>query len=79
MNIFTIQATTNPACHSRKQQRLAAADMQHMASNEAFLMSQPELRALDVAKYKKTSGLYDAGQVPFEDLLARTPQPIGCL
>ncbi len=68
-----------PAYHARKQERFPAADNQHIASNEAFLLSQPEVRALYIAKYKETSGLYYAGQVPFEDLLARIAQHIGRL
>ena len=57
-----------PAYHARKQERFPAADKQHIASNEAFLLSQPEVRALYTAKYKETSGLCYAGQVPFVDL-----------
>jgi len=34
---------------------------------------------LFTAKYKDTSGLYYAGQVPFDDLLARITQHIGRL
>lgn len=68
-----------PAYHARKQERFPAADNQHIASNEAFLLSRPEVRALYIAKYKETSGLYYAGQVPFEDLLARITQHIGRL
>jgi len=68
-----------PAYHARKQERFPAADNQHIASNEAFLLSQPEVRALYIAKYKETSGLYYAGQVPFNDLLARVVQHMGRL
>jgi hypothetical protein len=67
------------AYHVRKQERFPAADNQHIASNEAFILSQPEVRALYIAKYKETSGLYYAGQVPFEDLLARIALHIGRL
>ena len=59
-----------PAYHARKQERFPAADNQHIPSNEAFLLSQPEVRVLYTARYKETSGLYYAGQVPFDDLLA---------
>jgi len=68
-----------PAYHARKQERFPAADNQHIASNEAFVLSQPDVRALYTAKYKETSGLYYAGQVPFEDLLARIAQHMGRL
>ena len=68
-----------PAYHARKQERFPAADNQNIASNEAFLLSQPEVRALYIAKYKETSGLYYAGQVPFNDLLARVVQHMGRL
>lgn len=63
-----------PAYHARKQERFPAADNQHIASNEAFLLSQPDIRALYTARYKETHGLYYAGQVPFDDLLARIAQ-----
>jgi hypothetical protein len=66
-----------PAYHARKQERFPAADNQHIASNETFQLSQPEVRALYIAKYKETSGLYYAGQVPFNDLLARVVQHMG--
>lgn len=68
-----------PAYHARKNARFPVADNQHIASNEAFLLSQPEVRALYIAKYKETSGLYYPGQVPFDDLLARVTQYIGRL
>lgn len=65
-----------PAYHARKQERFPAADNQHIASNEAFLLSQPEVRTLYTTKYKDTRGLYYAGQVPFDELLARIAQHI---
>jgi hypothetical protein len=68
-----------PAYHARKQERFPAADNQHIASNEAFVLGQPEVRALYIAKYKETSGLYYAGQVPFDDLLARIALHMGRL
>jgi Nucleotidyl transferase AbiEii toxin, Type IV TA system len=68
-----------PAYHARKQERFPAADNQHIASNEAFVLSQPDVRALYTARYKETQGLYYAGQVPFDDLLARIAQHIECL
>ena len=68
-----------PAYHARKQVRFPTADNHHIASNEAFLLSQPAVRALYTAKYKETGGLYYAGQVPFEDLLARISLHIGRL
>jgi hypothetical protein len=60
--------------NDRKQERFPAADNQHIASNEHFLLGQPEVRAVYKAKYKETSGLYYSGQVPFDDLLARIAQ-----
>jgi Nucleotidyl transferase AbiEii toxin, Type IV TA system len=64
------------AYHDRKTERFPAADNLHIASNEAFLLNQPEVRALYTARYNDTHGLYYAGQVPFEDLLARIAQNI---
>jgi len=60
-----------PAYYARKPERFPAADNQHKASNEAFVLSQPDVRALYITQYKETQGLYYAGQVPFDDLLAR--------
>lgn len=63
-----------PAYHDRKQERFPAADNPHIASNDAFILSQPEVRALYTARYKETHGLYYTGQVPFDDFLARIAQ-----
>lgn len=68
-----------PAYQARKQERFPTADNQHIASNEAFLLNPPNVRALYTARYKETSGLYYAGQVPFNDLLARIAQHLDYL
>ena len=65
-----------PAYHARKQERFPAADNQHIASNEAFLLSDAQVRALYTARYRETHGLYYAGQVSLENILARIAQHI---
>lgn len=56
---------------AHKQARFPNADNQHIASNEAFLLSDPEIRALYQREYEKTAALYYQGQVPFGEILAR--------
>ena len=60
-----------PAYVARKQERFRGADNLHIASNEAFLLSDPAVRSLYASKYQETAGLYYAGQVPFAAILAR--------
>lgn len=56
---------------AHKQARFPNADNQHIASNEAFLLSDPETRALYQREYEKTAALYYQGQIPFGEILAR--------
>lgn len=63
-----------PAYHAHKQARFPKADNQHIASNEAFLLSDPAVRALYETKYRETAALYYAGQVPFAAILDRIAQ-----
>lgn len=58
-----------PAYEERKLQRFRQGDEVVIAKNEAFLLSDPAVRALYEAEYGKTAGLYYAGQVPFEKIL----------
>ena len=60
-----------PAYHAHKQARFPKADNQHIASNEAFLLRDPTVRALYETKYRDTAALYFAGQVPFAAILER--------
>lgn len=66
--------TTAYAAH--KQARFPQADNQHIASNEAFLLSKSETRALYQREYAKTAALYYTGQIPFSEILARIHQHI---
>lgn len=62
------------AYHAHKQLRFPKADNQHIASNEAFLLSDPAVRALYERKYRETAALYYAGQVPFATIFDRIAQ-----
>ena len=53
----------SPAYHAHKKLRFPKADNQHIASNEAFLLSDPAVRTLYTTKYRETAALYHAGQV----------------
>jgi hypothetical protein len=63
-----------PAYHDRKKERFRAGDNLHIASNEAFLLTNPTVRALYDDKYRETASLYYAGQVPFQSILERFAQ-----
>ena len=77
LNIAEVQAFIGtPAYIAHKQARFPKADNQHVASNDAFLLSNPETRALYQREYKKTEALYFKGQIPFADILARIQQHI---
>lgn len=65
-----------PAYEARKQERFRTGDNLHIASNEAFLIKDPAIRALYNDKYRETATLYYSGQVPFADILARIAQYI---
>lgn len=65
-----------PEYHARKQVRFRQGDNLHIASNEAFLLSNPAARARYEAEYKKTAALYYAGQIPFAAILDRIAQHI---
>jgi hypothetical protein len=60
-----------PDYHAHKQLRFPNADNQHIASNDAFLLSDPAVRTLYETKYRETAALYYAGQVPFPEILKR--------
>lgn len=62
------------AYHAHKQLRFPKADNQHIASNQAFLLSDPAVHALYERKYRETAALYYAGQVPFPAILERITQ-----
>lgn len=60
-----------PAYHARKQERFRGGDNLDIASNDAFQLGQPEVRALYDSKYRETAALYYAGQIPFAAILER--------
>lgn len=65
-----------PEYIAHKQARFPKVDNQHIASNEAFLLNNPETRALYQREYEKTEALYYTGQIPFGEILARIHQHI---
>ena len=65
-----------PEYQARKEVRFRAGDNLDIASNEAFLLSDPKVRNLYETKYRETAALYYAGQIPFTDILARIQQHI---
>ncbi len=67
------------AYDAHKQLRFPKADNQHIASNEAFLLSDPAVRTLYERKYRETAALYYAGQVPFSTIFDRIAQYRDCL
>lgn len=60
-----------PEYQARKRVRFPKADNLDIASNEAFLLSDPQVRQLYARKYEETQGLYYTGQVPFDEILQR--------
>jgi hypothetical protein len=60
-----------PQYAERKRQRFRSGDNIDIASNEAFALSDREVRALFEAEYLKTAALYFKGQVPLADILMR--------
>ena len=46
------------AYHAHKKLRFPKADNQRIASNQAFLLSAPAVRALYERKYRETAALY---------------------
>jgi Nucleotidyl transferase AbiEii toxin, Type IV TA system len=60
-----------PEYQDRKRVRFPKADNLDIASNEAFLLSDPQVRQLYARKYEETQGLYYTGQVPFDEILQR--------
>ena len=63
-----------PTYHARKVERFRTGDNLDIASNEAFLLSDPAVRTLYATKYRETAALYYAGQVPFPAILERITQ-----
>jgi hypothetical protein len=61
-----------PAYEMHKQKRFPKVDVQvPLSQNEAFLLSDAELRADFTRRYEATKNLYYQGQPPFEEVLAR--------
>jgi Nucleotidyl transferase AbiEii toxin, Type IV TA system len=55
----------------RKEKRFPKADVRHIAENDAFILSDREVREQYKGEYAKTAGLYYTGMVPFETILDR--------
>lgn len=65
---------STPAYVQHKKNRFRSADNPDIASNEAFILSEPAVRALYEANYLETAPLYYKGQVPFGAILSRIAQ-----
>lgn len=65
-----------PEYQARKTVRFRGGDNLDIASNEAFLLSDPKVRNLYEVKYRETASLYYAGQIPFSEILDRINQHI---
>lgn len=77
LGIAEVQAFIGtPEYIAHKHARFPNADNQYIASNDAFLLSNPATRALYQREYEKTEALYYTGQIPFSDILARIHQYI---
>ena len=61
---------------ARKNQRFGRADVQEIAKNEAFVLSDPAVREQYAAQYEGTRGLYYAGMVSFDAILGRIRENI---
>ena len=68
-----------PTYLARKTERFRSGDNLDIASNEAFLLSDPKVRNLYESTYRETAALYYTGQIPFRDILARIHQHIAQL
>ena len=68
----TVQAfVRTPEYLAHKRRRFPGADNPVIAENEAFRLSDPDMRARLERAYLASSALYYDGQPPFEDLLER--------
>lgn len=61
---------------ARKDKRFGQADVREIAKNEAFIFSDPSVRAQYTAEYEGTRGLYYAGMVSFDAILERIQEYI---
>lgn len=67
------------AYEERKAKRFPTADNLRIAENEAFILRNTDTRALYQTEYAKTYGLYYAGAIPFDEIMARIDQHINRL
>ncbi len=72
LDLHEVQAfMRTPAYQDRKLQRFRTGDELVISKNSAFILSDPEQRALFAREYRKSSALYYQGQPDFDKLLAR--------
>lgn len=60
-----------PAFQAHKNKRFPNADNQNISENEAFMLSDPEIRKIYEQEYYKTPRLYYKTQPAFDDILVR--------
>ncbi len=69
-----------PAYHAHKAERFPKADLDiPMTENEAFLLSDTDLRSAYIERYSRTSALYYRGQPDFEKVIGRIHEFIALL
>ena len=64
------------AYRAHKQKRFRAGDNPVLAENEAFLLGDPDVRALYIAAYERSGALYYAEQPDFEAIMTAIAQAI---
>ncbi len=67
----TLKFVGTPEYHAHKKKRFRRADNPDIASNEAFLLDNPETRDAYKLAYQSTRALYYRRQPDFDDLLAK--------
>lgn len=69
---MVLEFISSPEYHAHKKARFPQADFAiPIQANEAFLLSNTEVRTAFAKRYKSTGALYYRGQPAFEDILAR--------
>jgi len=66
-----------PEYQARKEHRFRKDDNPIIAENEAFLLSDPEIREQYTLAYQATASLYFGEQIPFDAILEKIQKHIG--
>lgn len=57
--------------NSHKEKRFRAADEQDISKNEAFILSNSEVKDLYKNTYERSSTLYYKEQIPFDEIMKK--------